>query len=471
MQKQAGGKWYSVPAQGVLDALGVSPDGLSSEEAAARLRAHGHNTIRTGKETSPWTILLHQLKSPLIYILLAVTVVTLAIRHWADAIVIGIVVVLNTVIGFVQEYRAENAMQALLSMTTPRARVRRDGEQSRIDSADLVPGDIVLLEAGDIVPADLRLLGANRLAIDESLLTGESLPAAKTPEALSEAAEVPPANQRNMSFMGTAVTSGKGTGVVVATGLRTEIGSIAEGLVGTKRAETPLQTRMKRFGWLVTFAVVGASVVAFAVGLALGEGLVDMFLTAVAISVSAIPEGLPVVMSIALAVGVRRMARRNAIIRRLPAAETLGSCTVILSDKTGTLTQNQMTVQEIWSAGSSYRVSGGGLDLQGRIERDGVAVEVEPESPLYLTLAAGMLANESSVFVDEGVLVPTGDPTEVALLVSGAKAHLFTEGLLERYPVSAEIPFDAEWMFSATVHSHNGREVVFVKGAPERVLE
>jgi len=454
-----------------LSSLEASAEGLSTEEVQARLRRYGRNVIRTGKETSPWSILFHQVKSPLIYILLAATVVTLAIQHWADAIVIGIVVALNTVVGFVQEYRAENAIQALLGLTTPRAMVRRDGGQHRVDSGELVPGDIVLLEAGDIVPADLRLLGSNRLAIDESLLTGESVPVAKSPEALPAETKVGPTGQKNMAFMGTAVASGKGTGVVVATALRTEMGSIAESLVGTKRVETPLQSRMKRFGWLVSIAVVGASVLAFAVGLTLGKGVVEMFLTAVAIAVSAIPEGLPVVMSIALAVGVRRMAKRNAIIRRLPAVETLGSCTVILSDKTGTLTQNQMTVQAIWAGGTRYSVTGDGLDPLGRIEQDGVEIDVSESPPLHLTLAAGILPNEASLLWGEGLLIPTGDPTEVALLASGAKARLFREGLLERYPLEAEVPFDANWMFSATVHSHNGREVVFVKGAPERVLE
>ncbi len=471
MEKNASPSWYVLSARDVLAHLEASPEGLSSEQVGARLRLHGRNVIRTGKETSPWAILLHQVRSPLIYILLAATVVTLAIQHWTDAIVIGLVVVLNTVVGFVQEYRAENAIQALLSLTTPRAVVRRDGEQQRIDSSDLVPGDIVLLEAGDIVPADLRLLGSNRLGIDESLLTGESVPVAKYPEALPPETKVGPTGQKNMAFMGTAVSSGKGTGVVVATALRTEMGAIAESLVGTRRAETPLQSRMKRFGWLVSIGVVGASVLAFAVGLTLGKGVVEMFLTAVAIAVSAIPEGLPVVMSIALAVGVRRMAKRNAIIRRLPAVETLGSCSVILSDKTGTLTQNRMTVQDIWAGGARYQVTGGGLDPLGRVERDGVEVDISESPPLYLTLAAGILPNEASLLSVDGVLVPTGDPTEVALLLSGAKARLYKEELLERYRLESEVPFDANWMFSATVHLRDGREVVFVKGAPERVLE
>ena len=463
--------WYAFSVKEALARLEASPEGLSSTEAGARLRRCGPNTIRTGRETNPWTILFHQTKSPLIYILLVAMAITLAIQHWADAIVIGAVVALNTVIGFVQEYRAENAMQALLGLTTPRARVRRDGMETVMESAGLVPGDVVLIEAGDIVPADVRLLGANRLQIDESLLTGESVPAAKSVPAPPEAANLPPQSQSNMAFMGTAVVSGKGTGLVVATALKTQMGSIAEGLVGTTRAETPLQTRMRKFGWLVSLAIVGASVVAFAVGLALGEPVVDMFLTAVAIAVSAIPEGLPVVMSVALAVGVRRMARRNAIIRRLPAVETLGSCTVIMSDKTGTLTQNQMTVQTIWADDNRFHVTGGGLDPHGTIERNGETVEVEDGSALYLTLMAGLLPNEASLYQEEDVLVPGGDPTEVALLVSGAKARLNRDDLLERFPLTYDVPFDSDWMYAASVHSHSGREIVFVKGALEPLLE
>lgn len=299
-------------------------------------------------------------------------VVTLVIQHWADAIVISAVIVINTMIGFIQENRAENAIHALIRLTEPKANVRRDGQEIELDSINLVPGDIILLNEGGIVPADLRLLESTRLQIDESMLTGESIPSPKFSEPYPEDSVITLADQENMAFMGTAVTSGKGVGVVVATGHRTEMGSIAEGILGTSRAETPLQTRMKRFGRWISLAVVGVAAVVFGIGIGIGIGepLKEMFLTTVSLAVSAIPEGLPVVMSVALAVGVRRMAKRKAILRRLPAVETLGSCTVILSDKTGTLTQNQMTVQFIWTANAHFRISKEGLSREEGNKQD-----------------------------------------------------------------------------------------------------
>ncbi|MEK7873295.1 MAG: HAD-IC family P-type ATPase, partial [Chloroflexota bacterium] len=360
-------QWHTLSSADVLTALGTSGRGLSRQEAAARLDRYGPNIIRRGGGVNPWAILFHQFASPLIYILLVALGVSLAIGHWADAIVIGMVVALDAVIGFTQEFRAESAMRALLALVSLRARVVRDGRDDEVDSTSLVPGDIVLLQSGALVPADLRLLVCTRLNVDESPLTGESLSVTKSPEPLDASRSVSLGDQKNMAFMGTTVVSGRGVGVVVATGGGTQVGSIARVLRRTTRAATPLQTRMAQFGRLIGIVVLGASAAAFALGIALGEPLSQMFLVAVAIAVSAIPEGLPVAMTIALAVGVRRMAKRNAIVRRLAAVETLGSCTVIVSDKTGTLTENQMTVQEIFAGGRRYAVTGAGRSLEGNV--------------------------------------------------------------------------------------------------------
>jgi cation-transporting ATPase F len=462
--------WYRLPGEEVLAAMETRTEGLSPNEAETRQERYGPNTLKGKKETSPWRILLHQIASPLIYVLLAAMVVTVAIQHWADAIVIGIVVILNTVIGFIQEYRAENAIQALIKLSAPRTTVRREGQENRIDSSGLVPGDIVLLESGDIVPADLRLLDSIRLQIDESLLTGESVPSQKSAGQL-EKEELPLADQDNMAFMGTAVTSGRSTGVVVATAHKTQMGSIAEDIMTTSRAESPLQRRMGSFAKWISLIILAIAAVAFGIGLAIGEPVIDMFLTAVSLAVSAMPEGLPVVMTIALAVSVQRMAKRNAVLRRLPAVETLGSCTAILSDKTGTLTQNRMTVQKIWAGNSRFSMQDPGLFLNNVGNNVTDAVAAEPETPLHQTLLAGVLANEASLQLSDDGFTGRGDPTEVALLVSGNRANITKDKLLKKYPLLDQIPFDSKQRYSASIHARNDSRVAFVKGAPERVVK
>ncbi len=484
-QSAADTSWHALSADDALDRLASTAQGLSEEESKRRLNEYGENAIRAGGATSPGQILLHQFASPLIYILIVAMIITLVTGHIADAIVIAFVLTLNATIGFIQEYRAENAMQALMKMVSPQATVRRDGERREIASREIVPGDIVLLESGDLIPADVRILEASQLQTDDSILTGESVVVGKDAGVIEGGQDVPLGDRRNMAFMGTAVASGRARALVVATGASTQIGQIAGEMRGTVRAQTPLQARMHRFGNRVSLAIVFVCAVAFLVGLSQGVPATEMFLTAVAIAVAAIPEGLPIVMTVALAVSVRKMARRNAIIRRLPAVETLGSCAVIMSDKTGTLTENRMTVQAIWAGGERYEVTGTGLRVDGEIRRIGGDssggphdVQVSPDSPLHRLLFAGMLANESELrrHSEPGrdELVAHGDPTEVALLVAAAKAGLDREELLVAHPQVADVPFESVRQFSATIHRrHTGSDdlIALVKGAPERVLE
>lgn len=475
--------WHALAPDAALDALGTGRAGLTADEAVRRAVRFGPNEIRGAERTSRWAILLHQFASPLIAILLIALLITALTAHVADAIVIALVLLINAVIGFTQEYRAENAMQALARLVTPTATVRRGDERREIPSRDLVPGDIVLLESGDFVPADLRILEQSHLRTDDSALTGESVAVGRMVDPIDAGPELPVADRRNMAFLGTAVASGRGRGVVVATGAATQIGQIARRMRETERAETPLQARMQRFGRRVSAVIVVASAVAFVAGLLQGIPVPDMFLAAVAIAVAAIPEGLPIVMTVALAVSVRRMAKRNAVIRRLPAVETLGSCTVIVTDKTGTLTENRMTVQRLWCPGATdqqtFDLTGAALSAHGTLATpDGTAVRPDERGPLHHLLLAGLLANESDVRGEThaagGTLIPHGDPTEVALLVAGIKAGLSREDVLDAWPRIADVPFESERQFSASINVAPGRagtgHIVFVKGAPERVL-
>ena len=456
--------WHARTSEQVEASLRTDAGGLSSDDAAARIGRYGPNQLEEEPPTSPLVVLLRQFRSPLIYILLVATVVTLLLEEYIDASVIAAVLALNAVIGFTQERKAEGAVRSLMQLVVPRARVLRGGQEWEIDSRELVPGDVVLLEPGARVPADLRLTWVNGLQVDESLLTGESLPVAKRTAPVAERA--PLADRKNMSFTGSIVTSGRGRGVVVATGTNTELGAIAGLIRAEGLTETPLQQRMASFATVIGLAVGAASLVAFVSGIALGGSTSEMFLTAVALAVAAIPEGLPVVFTITLALGVRRMARRNAIIRRLPAVETLGSATVIGSDKTGTLTENRMTVQRVWAGGRHFRI-----DSRGPTLIDGEPAALEDHAGLRLTLLTGTLTNEAEIFRDENGLHLTGDPTEAALLVAATAAGIEPEEAREGYSLVGEIPFEPERRYSATVRSRKGRHVTFVKGAPERVIE
>ena len=459
---------WSVGSDETLRRLDATEHGLTSAEAEARLARHGPNELEEEQRVSRLRLLLHQFQSPLIFILLVATAVTLALREFVDAAVIAAVLLVNAAVGFSQESRAAQAIEALRRLARARARVVRDGRERELDARVLVPGDVLLVEAGARVAADCRILHAVALEVDESLLTGESTTVAKAAEPVPAGAAL--GDRASMLFTGTTVTRGHCRAVVAATGADTELGRIAGSMREVAEPPTPLQRRMDRFAHLVGIAVLAVSALGFVAGVAAGEDLSELFLAIVALAVAAIPEGLPIVMTLVLAVSVRRMARRRAIVRRLPAVETLGSCTVIGSDKTGTLTQNRMTVERILAGGEELHVTGGGYAVAGELRRDGRPVELEPGSPAHEALIAGALCNDASAVPAGEEFHVRGDPTEIALVVAAAKAGLYKDELEERLVRVAEIPFDPSTRFAVTCNIGEDGAVAFVKGAPEELL-
>jgi magnesium-transporting ATPase (P-type) len=461
--------WWAVPGEDAIAVLDSSERGLSSQEAGERLERWGRNALESRSVHRWQRLLIDQFASPLIYILLAAAIVSLAIQEWLDAGFILAVVLLNAVVGFFQEYRAERSMEALRRLTVARAHVLRDGREEVIDAELLVPGDIVLVEGGNRVPADCRLLYAAALETDESLLTGESTTVAKGTAELDET--TPLADRRNMLSMGTNVARGRGRALVVAIGRATQLGLVAGLVEEIGRAEVPLVARMSRFARLISYVILGGSTLGFLGGLAAGQPADELFLTLVALAVSAIPEGLPIVLTVTLAVGLTRMAKRNVIIRRLAAVEALGSCTVIGSDKTGTLTQNRMMVSEVYAGGRYYEISGTGYEADGVISEDGMAVGAEIPEALQQTLQAGVLCNDAGLAAEaDGAISVTGDPTEIALLVAAAKAGIWKAEVEVDFPRWAEMPFDPERRIEVTMHATDGSNLVIVKGAPEEVV-
>ena len=464
---------HALEAEAVIATLGADPEeGLSAEEAASRLAEHGPNTVEEDEGPSRLAILLHQFTSPLIYLLIVAAVVTTLLGEYVDTGVIVAVLLLNAVIGYTQESKAEASVKALMQLAAPRARVVRDGEEREVEAVDLVPGDLVLLESGSKVPADLRLLSTRSLDVDESLLTGESTGVRKHADPID--ADTYTADRANIAFMGSSVISGRGRGLVGATGTDTELGKIAEQVRTEEQPATPLQQRMARFANLIAVLVVAAAAVSFALGLAVGEPAGDMFMLAVALAVAVVPEGLPVVFTVALALGVRRMAARRALIRRLPAVETLGSTTTVGSDKTGTLTENRMTVTEVWTHAGVRTIDG---DEEGLGEGDG-DVEggdaADLEEGLRNALLAGVLANEAHLYRSDGETRSEGDPTEVALLVAALRLGLDPGRARRRAEVHLELPFESDRRFAAVVADVDGDpddRRILVKGAPERVLD
>jgi len=445
-------------------------NGLSTDEAAGRLERFGPNVLPKFRRHGPLLRFLFQFHHPLIYVLLAATAITALLGEWVDAGVIFGVVLVNAIVGFIQESRAEAALESLVAMMKTEATVRRDGRKIRIPSSEIVPGDLVLLESGDKVPADLRLTGVRELRVDESALTGESVPVDKADHVLPP--EMVVADQKNMAFSGTLVTYGQGTGVVVATGVATELGRIHQLLGETTEIATPLTKKLTYFSKVLTVAILGLAAVTFALGLWRGRPATEIFMAAVALAVGAIPEGLPAAVTITLAIGVGRMARRHAVIRKLPAVETLGSTTVICSDKTGTLTKNEMTVQAILAGSRSFDVNGAGYEPIGAVRLDGADVEIGQAPALRECLLAGALCNDAQLVERDGRWTIVGDPTEGALLVAARKAGIDPGVAAGEAPRVDAIPFESERQYMATLHrGESGREsVIYLKGAVEKVV-
>jgi len=462
-------QWHSLKSDDALLALNSKRSGLTEAEAKARLLQYGPNELKGKKKTPAIMVFLRQFLSPLIYVLLVAAIIAVVVEHFIDAGVILGVLLLNAVVGFMQETRAERAMEALIQMAAPRARVRRDGRVMLLPAREIVPGDILLLETGDRVPADARLIEVSNLKVNEATLTGESMPVDKHTEVLGGA--VPVAERKNLIYMGTIVTYGRATAMAVRTGMSTEIGEIATAIQEVKTEKTPLQKGISKLSQYIIVLFLAVCGLLVAVGLLKGLAWLEVFLLAVAAAVSAIPEGLPAVVTVVLAVGMRIMAHRNAIIRKLVAVETLGSATVICSDKTGTLTLNEMTVRRLYVDGQWIEVTGEGYQPQGEFHRDGQILNPESEPPLTLLLRIGALCNDALLTrEDDKSCSIFGDPTEGALMVAAAKAGINKEKLDRTFPRLDEIPFQSEKQYMATLHPRDGGRVVYVKGAVERLL-
>ncbi len=462
--------WHALPTEQVFEALATRPDGLSSDEARRRLERIGPNRLADVPPPSPLVILGHQFASPLIGALGAAALIAAVLGEWIDATVIAAALALNAVFGFVQEWRAERAIRSLLRYLTPKARVVRDGAERVIRSEELVPGDIVLLESGMRVPADLRLFTTVALRVDESILTGESVPVTKRTDPVDP--DTPLSDRTCMAYLGTVVTSGRGRGIVVATGARTEVGRIASLAQREKPPPTPLQQRLARFARTVAAFVLGGIVTIATIGLVRGDDPVTLLTFAVGAAVAIVPEDLPVILTIVLAVSVQRMARRNAIVRHLPAVETLGSTTVIGSDKTGTLTENRMTVRAVWAAGREEALPRRTIPRAASTrlpERVTFATLLGALTPHELVLLGGALANEAHL--GSGPADSAGDPTDIALLLAAQQEGIDIDTLRRRLSPLALLPFEPEQQFAAILCAADAHPILFVKGAPERVLD
>jgi magnesium-transporting ATPase (P-type) len=463
--------WSAVPLETVLESFDSSSAGLSDEEAARRRAQYGPNRLPSAKRRTALVRFLLQFHNVLIYVLIAASGVTALLGHWVDTAAIIAVVVINAIIGFIQEGKAEQAMDAVRKMLCLHATVIRDGRRRMVDAEEVVPGDIVFVQSGDKVPADLRLIRVKSLQIQEAALTGESLPVDKDVSAV--AADALLGDRTSMAYSGTVVTYGQGAGVVVATGMATDIGQISAMLSGVEELTTPLLRRMAEFArWLMVIIIVLACAVFLFGTLVWSFSPAEMFMAVVGLAVSAIPEGLPAIITITLAIGVERMARRNAIIRRLPAVETLGAVTTICSDKTGTLTRNELTVRTIITAHSIYEASGSGYDPHGGFTKDSKDISASEALDLAETLRAAALCNNAVLHEKDGIWSIDGDPTEGALLTAAVKAGVDLRLQSQELPRTDEIPFESQHRFMATLHhDHFGSGFIFVKGAPERLLE
>ncbi|MBI4333695.1 MAG: cation-translocating P-type ATPase [Chloroflexi bacterium] len=451
-----------------MSALSSSRSGLSHAEAGVRLSRYGPNELVEKKKISPWTILLEQFKDFLIIILLVAAALSAVLGETADAIVIGVIVLFAAGLGFIQEYRAEKAMAALKRMAAPTASVVRDGNETEIPARELVPGDIVLIRTGDKIPADSRLVEAVNLKVEEAPLTGESVAVEKIDKPIQGEANI--GDRRNMAYMGTAAVYGRGTAVVTATGMATEFGKIATMLQEVKEEQTPLQENLDKVGRWIAYGSLGLCFILAAIGVLRGHAILEMLIWGVSLAVAAVPEALPAVVTISLALGVQKMVRRHALVRKLPSVETLGSTTVICSDKTGTLTQDQMTVRRIYVDGKQIDVSGVGYEPKGEFSAKGAAFTPEQSPAFTVLLRICSLAGDASLASENGVWKMKGDPTEGALVVAAAKAGLWQKDLNSQFPRIGEIPFTSETKRMTTVHKSPQGKVAYCKGAAEVIL-
>ncbi len=467
--RDAASPWHTFPIETAYLRLQSTPTGLTSAEAARRLAEHGPNELQAGHRISPWVILSEQFKNVLIVILLVATVLSAFLGHGVEAIAIAVIVLFAVLLGFVQEYRAERAIEALRQMAAPTATVLRDNEEIEVPARDLVPGDVTLLRAGDKVPADVRLIETVNLQVEEAALTGESVPVEKHTAPLSDH-ELTLGDRKNMAYAGTAATYGRGRGVVVATGMGTEFGKIAQMLQTIRTSKTPLQENLDKVGRTLARAAFMVVAVIVALGLFRGQPFIEMLIFGIALAVAVVPEALPAVVTISLAIGVQRMVKRHALVRRLPAVETLGSTSVICSDKTGTLTKDEMTARKIFVAGQMLEISGAGYEPHGQFSIDGLPIE--PSDALKRLLQAATLASDAYIVRGEpdGRWHLKGDPTEGALVVAAAKAGLHKADLDAQFPRVNEIPFTSETKRMTTLHTTPEGVVAYAKGAPEILL-
>ncbi len=466
--------WHTQTTEQIFTQLKSQSSGLSNAEVIERTLQYGANEIQAAQRISAWEILLEQFKNILILILLGATALSLFLGHGIESIAIAVIVLFAVLLGFIQEYRAERAIEALRQMAAPTASVLRDGVEVKVPARDLVPGDVIILHTGDRMPADARLLEAVNLQVEEAALTGESVPVEKHIQPLP-IDDLPVGDRKNMVYAGTAATYGRGRALVAATGMQTEFGKIAQLLQTVETGKTPLQQNLDKVGTALARAAFVVVAIIVALGLMRGQPFVEMLIFGIALAVAVVPEALPAVVTISLAIGVQKMVKRNALIRRLPAVETLGSTSVICSDKTGTLTKDEMTVRKIFAAGQLFKVSGAGYSPVGEFSVNGNR-SIAPTTGLQKLLIAATLASDTRLVRDTENESGSewnikGDPTEGALVVAAAKAGLQKESLDSEYPRVQEIPFSSETKRMTTLHQINGNLTAYAKGAPEMILD
>jgi Ca2+-transporting ATPase len=464
--------WWHLSAIEVAGALGTDlKTGLAAAAAGARFQKSGPNELQEKKGRGSLAIFLDQFRGLIIWVLITAALVSGFLKEWVDALAILAIIILNAVLGLIQEYRAEKSLAALRKLSSPTSKVIRGGASALVPARELVPGDLIELEAGDHIPADSRVVWHTpNFAVQEGSLTGESSPVNKTDLVLNEE-EIPLADRANIVYLGTAVVSGKARAVVVETGMQTELGRIAGLIQGITKETTPLQRKLEQFGkWIIYLCFVLVAIV-FGLGVLRGGELLDMFLTSVSLAVAAIPEGLPAVVTIALALGVQRMVKRHVLIRKLPSVETLGCATVICSDKTGTLTKNEMTVRSVWTSRRSFEVTGTGYEPEGEFLADGKPVRPADFPDLLKTLTVGVLCNNAKLARDNGRLSIFGDPTEIAILSSAAKAGIWKQDEEKALELAEEIPFDSDRKKMTIIRRADQDFIVFTKGAPDILLK